>query len=52
MNICLLGTSLVLYHHPEDEFFFILERKAEFFLDGKTKTAGAYSSFYCPPNSE
>ena len=40
------------HHHPEDEFFFILEGKAEFFLDGKTKTAGAYSSFYCPPNSE
>ncbi len=39
------------HRHPEDEFFFVLEGKAEFFLDGSTKVAGAYSSFYCPPNS-
>lgn len=36
--------------HAEDEFFFILEGTAEFFLDGETKVAGAYSSFYCPPS--
>ena len=36
--------------HPEDEFFFILEGKAEFYLDGKTRTAEPYASFYCPSN--
>ena len=36
--------------HSEDEFFFVLEGTAEFYLDGKTKTAGAYASFYCPAN--
>ncbi|HTP13816.1 MAG TPA: cupin domain-containing protein [Bacteroidota bacterium] len=39
------------HRHPEDEFFFVLEGKAEFFLDGKTKVAGPYTSFYCPPHS-
>ena len=38
--------------HAEDEIFFVLEGTAEFTLAGKTKVAGAYSSFYCPPNSE
>jgi quercetin dioxygenase-like cupin family protein len=38
--------------HAEDEFFFVLEGTAEFYLDGKTKLAGRYSSFYCPPNVE
>jgi len=36
------------HKHVEDEFFFILEGTAEFYLDGKTKTAGPYTSFYCP----
>lgn len=36
--------------HTEDEFFFILEGKAEFYLNGETKTAEAYASFYCPAN--
>ncbi|HLE33343.1 MAG TPA: cupin domain-containing protein [Bacteroidota bacterium] len=40
------------HKHAEDEFFFVLEGKAEFYLDGKTKTGEPYSSFYCPPNSE
>jgi len=40
------------HKHIEDEFFFVLEGTAEFYLDGKTKTAGPYTSFYCPPNSE
>ena len=40
------------HRHAEDEFFFVLEGKAEFFLDGMTRTAGPYTSFYCPPNSE
>ena len=38
--------------HKEDEFFFVLEGRAEFYLNGKTKEAGPYSSFYCPRNSE
>ena len=40
------------HKHAEDEFFFVLEGTAEFYLDGETKTAGAYASFYCPPNIE
>lgn len=39
------------HKHPEDEFFFILEGKAEFFLDGKTKVVGPYTSLYCPSNA-
>jgi quercetin dioxygenase-like cupin family protein len=40
------------HRHAEDEFFFVLEGTAEFYLDGKTKTAGPYASFYCPSNQE
>jgi quercetin dioxygenase-like cupin family protein len=40
------------HKHAEDEFFFVLEGEAEFYLDGKTKTAGAYTSFYCRANIE
>jgi mannose-6-phosphate isomerase-like protein (cupin superfamily) len=40
------------HRHPEDEFFFVLEGTAEFYLEGHTKVAGAYSSFYCPSNFE
>ncbi|MBX2990844.1 MAG: cupin domain-containing protein [Bacteroidetes bacterium] len=40
------------HKHAEDEFFFVLEGTAEFYLDGKTKIAGPYASFYCPSNSE
>jgi mannose-6-phosphate isomerase-like protein (cupin superfamily) len=36
--------------HAEDEFFFILEGKAQFYLDGKTKVVGPYTSLYCPAN--
>jgi len=38
------------HRHSEDEFFFVLEGTAEFYLDGKTKVAGPYTSFYCPSN--
>lgn len=38
--------------HEEDEFFFVLEGKAEFYLDGNTVVSGPYASFYCPPGSE
>ena len=40
------------HSHEEDEIFFVLEGNAEFFLDGHTRTAGPYTSFYCPPNSK
>ena len=36
--------------HDEDEFFFILEGKAKFHLDGKEKIVGPYTSLYCPAN--
>ena len=38
--------------HTEDEFFFILEGKAQFYLNGNTKVVGPYTSLYCPANSE
>jgi mannose-6-phosphate isomerase-like protein (cupin superfamily) len=40
------------HRHPEDEFFFVLEGRAEFYFDGKTKVAGPYTSFYCPSTVE
>lgn len=40
------------HKHSEDEFFFVLEGTAEFYLDGKTRTAGPMTSFYCPTGSE
>jgi quercetin dioxygenase-like cupin family protein len=36
--------------HEEDEFFFILEGKAKFHLDGEEKIVGKYTSLYCPAN--
>lgn len=39
------------HSHAEDEFFFVLEGTAEFYLNGKTATADSYTSFYCPPGS-
>jgi len=38
------------HKHVEDEFFFILEGTATFYLDGKTATVGKYTSLYCPSN--
>jgi len=38
--------------HAEDEFFFILEGRAEVFLQGEWKSVGPYTSFYCPSNVE
>jgi mannose-6-phosphate isomerase-like protein (cupin superfamily) len=40
------------HRHSEDEFFFVLEGTAEFYLDGKTKVVKPYTSFYCPRKSE
>jgi mannose-6-phosphate isomerase-like protein (cupin superfamily) len=38
------------HKHSEDEFFFVLEGTAEFYLDGKTMAGEKYSAFYCPRN--
>ena len=40
------------HKHAGDEIFFILDGTAKFFLNGKTTTGGAYTSFYCPEGSE
>lgn len=38
--------------HEEDEFFFVLEGTAEFYLDGETRIGGPMTSFYCPTGSK
>lgn len=38
--------------HLEDEFFFILEGKAELLFDGEWIPAEPYTSYYCPSNKE
>ncbi len=38
------------HQHAEDEFFFVLQGKAEFILDDSTAQGAPYTSFYCPPN--
>lgn len=40
------------HKHEEDEFFFVFEGKAEFYLEGKTKQVEGFASFYCPSNAE
>jgi quercetin dioxygenase-like cupin family protein len=40
------------HRHVEDEFLFVLEGKAEFYLDGKTRIVGPLTSLYCPSNVE
>ncbi|HQK39911.1 MAG TPA: cupin domain-containing protein [Flavobacterium alvei] len=40
------------HHHIEEEFFYILEGSASFFLDGKTVVVGPNTSLYCPSNVE
>jgi mannose-6-phosphate isomerase-like protein (cupin superfamily) len=40
------------HHHETDEFFFILEGTARFYLDGESVEVGPYTSLYCPPDSE
>ena len=37
--------------HDNDEFFFVLEGKARFHLNGKEVVVGPYASLYCPPDS-
>ena len=38
--------------HAEEEFFFVLEGKIEFYLNGERKVVGPNTSLYCPPNIE
>lgn len=38
--------------HAEDEFFFVIDGTAEFFLNGARRTVGPMTSLYCPPMSE
>lgn len=53
MSIVEPGKSTHAPHrHPEEEFFYILEGRASFYLDGKTIEVGSNTSLYCPPNSE
>jgi quercetin dioxygenase-like cupin family protein len=40
------------HKHASDEIFFVLEGTARFYLNGETTTGGAFTSFYCPENSE
>ena len=40
------------HSHPEEEFFFVLEGKVEFYLNGQRKVVGPFSSLYCPTNVE
>ena len=37
--------------HDNDEFFFVLEGKAKFHLNGKDVVVGQYTSLYCPADS-
>ncbi|WP_343694594.1 cupin domain-containing protein [Flavobacterium sp.] len=53
MSIVEPGKSTHAPHkHIEEELFYILEGTAEFYLDGKTITAGPNTSLYCPSNVE
>lgn len=53
MSVVDVGKATHAPHkHPEDEFFFVLEGKAEFYLDGKTRVVGPLTSLYCPSNIE
>jgi len=40
------------HKHAEDEFFFVLEGTAEFYLNGEKRIVGEYTSLYCPSNVE
>ncbi|WP_026754671.1 cupin domain-containing protein [Sediminibacter sp. Hel_I_10] len=39
------------HQHPEDEFFYILEGTAEFYLNGEKVIVEKNTSLYCPSNS-
>lgn len=55
LKLSVVGPGLATHpphKHVEDEFFFVVEGEAEFFLDGKRTVAGPMTSFYCPSNVE
>ena len=53
MSVVGPGKSTHTAHsHAGDEIFFVLEGKAEFYLNGSTRIVGPYTSLYCPPNSQ
>ena len=39
------------HQHDGNEFFFVLEGNAEFFLDGKTRVVGPQTAMYAAPQS-
>jgi mannose-6-phosphate isomerase-like protein (cupin superfamily) len=53
MSVVGPGTGQHAPHkHQEDEFYFILEGKAEVYLNGTWMQIGPNTSFYCPSNIE
>ncbi|MBC3845017.1 cupin domain-containing protein [Winogradskyella echinorum] len=49
MSVVAPGKSTHAPHkHVEDEFFYVLEGTAKFFLDGKEVVVEANTSLYCP----
>lgn len=54
IKMSVVGPRLAIHaphRHAEDEFYYILEGKAEIFLNGETRVIGPDSTFYCPSNS-
>jgi mannose-6-phosphate isomerase-like protein (cupin superfamily) len=51
LKLSIVGPHLATHaphRHAEDEFFYVLEGQAEFFLDGKTRVVGPNTGLYCP----
>lgn len=49
MSVVKPGLSTHAPHkHIQDEFFFILEGKAKFYLNGEERIVGPLTSLYCP----
>lgn len=46
------GATHPPHAHQEDEFFFVLEGRAEFSLAGKSRVVDPYTSLYCPAHVE
>ncbi|WP_053971189.1 cupin domain-containing protein [Mangrovimonas sp. ST2L15] len=52
MSVVSPGKSTHAPHkHAEDEFFYVLEGTATFYLNGKEQVVGPNTSLYCPSNS-
>lgn len=52
MSVVSPGKSTHAPHkHAEDEFFYVLEGTAKFYLNGKEQVVGPNTSLYCPSNS-